>query len=158
MAGLSGQYFVTGQNLIDANITADFASTTGERYAEIEYDICSDWHGLLSGDCLARYATYSTLPSGQQTLYAWAESNLTQLNLITSGGRAVNCPSGVSGCAIVDDSQPGVYIVEGDITYDIIFYDPVFKRLGDDPYRESRTRPYGFHVKVVAPFVEPDPD
>ena len=92
----------------------------------------------------------------EEALYDWDLINLTPIVFQTSGGRSISCDNGDGQCVYIENAHPSIYLVEGLVSYKVVFHDPVEQRLGAATYEQSRDMGLSFFIQVIAPFVEPE--
>ncbi len=113
---------------------------------------------LGPGKCIAKQDVIAglALTSVQADLYDWDIRNLTPIVFQTSGGRTIECDNGDGECVYVENARPGLYSIQGEVDYEVIFHDPVELRLGVPTFRQPRTNDLIFFMQVIAPYVEPE--
>ena len=147
---------ISGQNIITTPIRIELGDTAGERYAEAVPAECQIWQDAFGGDCMTYYDQYKGLDLPTQSRYQWAQSELSSIDFQTSGGRAISCDSSLGACYLAQNSKPGLYMLAGELEYDILYYDPVHQRFGNPEFRQTVTVPYRFFINVIATFTEQD--
>lgn len=142
-------------------VETTMANSSDIRYVTDSVADCSYLIGELGGGlCTERLSIVNGFAPGDQALFRWDQGDLAQIAFQTTGGRDITCASSGSPCIYVEDASPGLYFVEGHVTYKVLFYDPVHNRLNIPamPYvhYEDREAGYSFYLQPVATFVEPE--
>ncbi len=160
LAGSSYVPTVGEGNMISSSAVILFAPDNNGRYADPDPDRCQDFVGDLGGHCNAEYSVWGAWGSygsgGLADLYAYSDSEFSQILFQTTGGRDVNCGPGAGQCLRFQNAKPGVYYIEGEIEYEFVFHDPDHVRLGTPTRRITQQVPYGFYLQILAPFVIQD--
>ncbi|MFK7800389.1 MAG: GEVED domain-containing protein [Anaerolineae bacterium] len=142
-------------DLIDVTHIITFGVSGEGRFIEPVLADCLNWSGQLGGgNCQAPYDLFSTLPSGDQAQYVWNSQEYIELIIQSNGGRAIGC-SGTSGaCVQITEGRPGLYRLSGVMYGEMIFNDPLYQRIGDQPYVAPFEYPFDIYINVVSTFVE----
>ncbi|MEM8856917.1 MAG: SdrD B-like domain-containing protein [Chloroflexota bacterium] len=158
---LSGNNYVdaVGASNILPNVQTILLYPSGAgRYALDDPALCSDWSSDLGGFCMARYDLWSQWGSpgtgGYADLYAWSQSELTEVIFESSGGRELACAPGIGHCAKISDAKPGIYLIEGKVSFEYVFHDSEHLRLGTPVLRFEDELNFNFYIQIVAPFIE----
>ena len=144
-------------NLLDSPIVSPVTADGSVRYAEVPYSECRYWiDNVGNGLCVARQATLDGLgmPDAERAFYEWDLESLTPIIFQTSGGRDIRCQRADGQCVYIRNAKPGVFLIEGEVVYEVIFHDPVYERLGAPTFRLERDYAMSFYMQVVAPFTE----
>ncbi len=149
---------------IETNSAHDASSSPIVRYFEDSYSDCRDWINLFGGKCASKQddLDISGMPAAQRAFYDYDDLDLTPIVFQTTGGRGINCDNGAGDCVYVEDARPSVYYVEGQVDYQVVFHDPIEKRLPPGTeiplhtFRQDREEPISFFIQVLGSFVEPN--
>ena len=147
---------VTGPNLIDTPVRIELGGSANERYAEEVAADCQAWHTAAGGNCVTYYDLYRSMVGAIQDRYQWSPEEFSSIAFQTPGGRNITCDSAIGTCYLLQNSKPGLYMLAGELEYDILYYDPIHERLGSPEYRETLTIPYQFFINVIVTFTEGD--
>ncbi len=149
-------------NLLTSSVTT-FVSRDGSnnpqaRYAEAPYADCQEWINIFGGQCMAKQAELNSLAlsAADRANYDWGEAGLTPIVFQTSGGRPIDCANSNGDCIYVENARPNIFLVEGFVSYQVIFHDPIEQRLGTDTVWTDRDHEISFYIQLIAPFVEPN--
>lgn len=145
-----------GDNQLAGTETVSLGGAAGMRYAESDPTRCLDWHNALGGSCISPYTLLPTFDGTVQDLNRYLQAEFTTLILRSKDGRPLECASGVGSCLKFEESQPGIYLIEGEVVFDIVYYDPAHQRIGADAHTTTISTPYQFYISNIAPFVEAD--
>ena len=142
----------SGVNLITSTQTILIGTGVDGRFADSDVTNCSLWIDRLDGLCMAPKDIWSG--SDDAGLYAWLNGELSEFVLTTAGGRQIDCADDNGDCKQFKATKPGIYRIQGEIDYEILFYDPVYLRLNDPVVRIPNTTPFTFFFQALAPFIE----
>ena len=145
-----------GGNLLVAPASVNLGGFATVRYAEQDPARCLEWHNALGGSCISPYDLVPTFDSTLQELNRYLQAEFTTLILRSKDGRPLDCEVGVGSCLKFEESQPGIYLVEGVVVFDVIYFDPVHERIGAAPSITTYSIPYQFYISNIASFLESD--
>lgn len=151
----------TAVNLQDSTVTIDYGLSAGGRFVDENPVHCQEWMTKMGSvgddsECAAFYEVYSGFDSSTKANYAWDKAELYGLLVYSRGGRPVECDLDGDHCIVDPQGKPGIYRISGNLDYEVIFFDDVYRRLGDDPLYFPSTIPFSIFNQQVAPFQEQD--
>ncbi len=142
-------------NLVSAPVTVNYGAAGDGRYLEPSLDSCLNWIGQMAGgNCMTRYDTFMTFTDNAQ--YVWSSDEYVELILKSNGGSPINCSGAAGACITIDQARPGLYRLSGTIYGEVIFNDPLYSRLGDDPVTVAFEYPFNIYLRSLGKFTEAD--
>ncbi len=133
-------------NMQTGTLTFNYGTGDKGRFVIVpgETDHCGEWRTKMAphignAQCMIPHEVYKDFSPTEKAFYEWDDDEIFGLLLYASGGRQIDCDLPGSNCIENDRGRPAIYKTSGEIHYEVIFYDDVFRRIGSAPREFTNT-------------------